>query len=265
MLFDRRVLRQTLSILLRDFRKTMANARYAKSIATDYQSKPLDATALLDMPGDKIIAYTSRAFQPYVKSLPNHIHYVGWAFNAAPPDDTFPLDQFQHQRLIYVSLGTVNNDNFDFFKLCIEALGGRDETVIITTGGRFVAEDFGQLPANIHIYEWVPQSALLPHIDLFIMHGGLNSIHDSLTCGVPLLMIPQQLEQTVNALRVADLGAGIILKPAQLNVASLRANVATLLTDEKYGVQAQQIGATLRNTEGMSAAIDEIEALLQQK
>jgi UDP:flavonoid glycosyltransferase YjiC (YdhE family) len=55
---------------------------------------------------------------------------------------------------------------------------------------------------------------VLRRADLFITHGGFNSVQEGLVAGVPLLLFPQMQEQVFNAERVSELGAGLRLRRA---------------------------------------------------
>jgi MGT family glycosyltransferase len=167
--------------------------------------------------------------------------------------------------LIYVSLGTVNNDNSAFFRTCLAAFADAEEFVIISTGGRIAPESLGVLPENMAIHSWVPQSEVLRRAALFISHGGLNSIHDGLTLGLPLLLIPQQEEQTFNAMRVVELGAGLMLKKPRVTAERLRASAARLLAEPQFAAASRRIGDTLRTAGGVTRGADEIELLLATK
>jgi UDP:flavonoid glycosyltransferase YjiC (YdhE family) len=85
---------------------------------------------------------------------------------------------------------------------------------------------------------------------LFITHAGLNSVHDGLYFGAPLLLVPRQAEQTFTALRVVELGAGLMLNKAQVNVETMRARAARLLADTHFQVEANRIGDTFRAAGG---------------
>ena len=104
---------------------------------------------------------------------------------------------------------------------------------------------------------------VLKHASLFISHGGLNSIHDSLYLGVPLLLVPRQAEQTLNALRVVELGAGLTLKKEQVNPQTIHNHATRLLAEPQFKVEANRIGHTLRAAGGATRAADEIEAMLK--
>lgn len=112
------------------------------------------------------------------------------------------------------------------------------------------------------IHAWVPQKEVLQRAALFITHGGLNSIHDGLTLGLPLLLIPQQEEQTFNAMRVVELGAGLMLKPRQVSAGRLRASAQRLLAEPQFALASRRIGDTLRAAGGAPKAANEVEALL---
>lgn len=45
---------------------------------------------------------------------------------------------------------------------------------------------------NVHYRSWLPQVDLLanPRVKVFITHGGMNSIHESLHFGVPMIILP---------------------------------------------------------------------------
>ncbi|CAK0832571.1 unnamed protein product [Prorocentrum cordatum] len=64
-------------------------------------------------------------------------------------------------------------------------------------------------PANTVVCESVPQVDLLPLCDAFVTHGGANSMHEALSFGVPLCVVPIFGDQPSNADTVARIGAGV--------------------------------------------------------
>jgi MGT family glycosyltransferase len=135
---------------------------------------------------------------------------------------------------------------------------------MLTTGRRFDLDSFGPLPENIVLYPWLPQIAALKRAALFVSHGGLNSIHDGLYFGVPLLLCPQQEEQTLNSSRVVDLGAGLMLRKKHFTLENLQQAANQLLSDARFKENARALGETFRTAGGMKKAADEIEALLEK-
>jgi MGT family glycosyltransferase len=256
-----RVLRLFLPMLPKGFRAGNEASRLSRELGKQYQVKPLNMMTILNAPGDLIISYSSPAYVPLAHRLPDNVKLIGWTMPENNVDE--PFTHNSERPLIYISLGTVSNENAAFFQTCISALTDTAYDVLISTGGRFSPEQFGTLPENITIKAWVPQAQVLQQAALFITHGGLNSIHDGLYCGVPLLVVPQQTEQTLNGMRVVELGAGSMLRQNALTASTLRDSVNQLLSDDCYKAQAKRIGETLRSAGGMTKAVDEIEKMMQ--
>ncbi|MGW8698535.1 glycosyltransferase [Streptomyces eurythermus] len=81
-----------------------------------------------------------------------------------------------------------------------------DCTVIVSTSG--VPVETGGLPGHVRVTERVPQPLLLESVDLFLTHGGFNSVREALRTGTPLAVLPHFGDQHVNAERVVELGLG---------------------------------------------------------
>ncbi|WP_413099282.1 glycosyltransferase [Streptomyces sp. Inha503] len=79
-------------------------------------------------------------------------------------------------------------------------------TVILATGG--IPVDTDGVPPHVHITERLPQPLLLESVDLFLTHGGFNSIRESLRTATPMAVLPQFGDQPGNAQRVAELRLG---------------------------------------------------------
>lgn len=85
-------------------------------------------------------------------------------------------------------------------------------------------------------------AGLLEHCDLVIAHGGAGTVPAALLSGVPLLLLPMQLEQFLASSRVAALGAGLLVRPdeAPPKFGELLGN---LLGDPRFARAAQDWAA----------------------
>ena len=167
--------------------------------------------------------------------------------------------------LVYVSLGTVFNDNPAFFRTCLAALAGVRVQVVVSTGRRLKAGDLGPLPDNAIVRDYVPQQAILQRASLLISHSGANSVHQALYHGVPLLLVPQQMEQALIAARLTELGAGLILNCRRLTEERVRRLAHRLLNEDFFHQQAAIIGKALREAGGASRAAQVLENLASGK
>ena len=233
-----------------------------RRLEAKYPVKFPDLYTVINRPGDLTINYTSASIHPDPERLGPDYLFVGPAMPAAPADIDFPFDRLDSERpLILVSLGTVFNDNPDFFRDCIEAFAESDTQVVMSVGKRLSIEALGDIPPNFIVRSYVPQLEILKRTDLFITHGGANSVHQGLYYGVPLLLVPQQLEQAMVAARMAELGVGAVLRKP--TAASLQSMAGRLLNDKSYRLQAVALSQDLAAAGGVGRAADEIEVLGQ--
>lgn len=219
------------------------------------QNKGYPVKNVLDIIGNDdnthTIVYTSSEFQPCSETFSGKYAFVGPSIRSATEEIGKNRD-----KLIYISMGTVNNDMMPFYKTCISALENTDYQVMMSVGNLVSIEDFGALPENISVYSHVDQIAVLKKADVFVSHCGMNSVTESLYFGVPLVMLPQTAEQSGVAERVYQLGAGIKLNKA--DTASMTNAIEKIFTDNAYKQNAAEISAGFRNCSGAKGAADKI-------
>ena len=202
------------------------------------------------------IVYTSPEFQPCADSFSDKYAFVGPSVRPAREQVTKT-----HDKLVYVSMGTVVNDRLELYKNCIAALAGEDVQLILSVGEQVDMAQLGPLPANVSVYPRVDQIAVLEKADAFLSHCGMNSASESLYFGVPLLCFPQTKEQGGVAARVTALGAGIMLEnPTQ---SAIKAAVKLLLSDTKIKANAEEIASSFHRCTGPIAAADKIEQVIK--
>jgi UDP:flavonoid glycosyltransferase YjiC (YdhE family) len=77
--------------------------------------------------------------------------------------------------------------------------------------------------------------------------------------GVPLVCVPQMLEQEANAGRVVELGLGVRLDAAGITAADLRTAVDAVTTDAAMRTALDRMRTAVRGAGGAEAAADAIE------
>jgi MGT family glycosyltransferase len=260
MMRDFRVLRMSIGVAFKGIASSVKANRISTEIAKRYSIQKPNMMESLNVSGDLCVVYSSAEFVPYAATFPPKYKFVGWTIQEPIVQEPF-VHEGAHP-LIYASLGTLINDNFAFFKACIDAFSHSSYDLLISTGGRYKPEEFGETAANVTVREWVPQVQVLQQASLFITHGGVNSIHDGLYNNLPLLLVPQQAEQTINSLAVTDQHAGLMLKRDEVNAESVSAAAAKILGDPAYRRNAERLGLSLRAGGGAARAADEIEKLV---
>ncbi|MCA1683360.1 MAG: glycosyltransferase, partial [Actinobacteria bacterium] len=91
---------------------------------------------------------------------------------------------------VYVSLGTLFNQDPHVFAVILEGLGDADLDVIVTIGADQDPAVLGPQPPHVHVEGFIPQAALLPRCDAVINQGG-TAIFEILAHGLPLLVLPR--------------------------------------------------------------------------
>jgi UDP:flavonoid glycosyltransferase YjiC (YdhE family) len=143
--------------------------------------------------------------------------------------------------LVYVTLGTVSFGAVEALQGVIAGLGQLDVDVLVTTGPAGDVAGLGPLPPSVRAVPFVPQDALLPHVDLAVHHCGSGTMLGMLAHGIPQLAIPQGADQFWNADALVTAGAGVRLLPEEITARDVAGAVRTLMTDDRYARAARQI------------------------
>ncbi|WML37950.1 glycosyltransferase [Neobacillus sp. OS1-2] len=209
-------------------------------------------------PAPLTIVYTTREFQPGGEDFDSTYKFVGPSISPRLTEGNSNFPAIKGKRPIYISLGTVFNQAIPFYKLCFAALGNTDQTVIMSIGEKVRLSDLGEIPTNFIVKHYVAQTEVLKHTKLFITHGGMNSVHEGLYYGVPLIVIPQSADQPVIAEQVARIGAGIQLQMESLTAKQLSEAVEYMLDQPSFHKTVTNIRDSLQKTSGYQQAVDEI-------
>ena len=242
--------------------------RLRKQLVKAYGARIFPRQAIFPCTGDTNLVYTSREFQPATPFIDDTFHFVGPSILEASRAETeFPWEALTPGRKkIYISLGTVYTGNTRFYRSVIDGLAGHPAQVILSIGHQTALQDLGNVPDNFIVRPHVPQLKLLQHVDVFVTHGGMNSVNEGLNYGVPLIVVPQQLEQALNGRQVARQGAGIVLADTppygQIDAGALRRTVDRVLADSGYRIHAERLSRSFRDAGGYQRAADVITSRL---
>ncbi|MBM7608615.1 MGT family glycosyltransferase [Lysinibacillus composti] len=209
-------------------------------------------------PAPITIVYTTRDFQPFGQSFDQTYKFVGPSISSRLKKENFDLTLIKDKSLIYISLGTVFNQFVDFYKLCIEAFGNTDHTIVMSIGEKVKITELGEIPGNFIVENYIPQTEVLKYTKLFITHGGMNSTLEGLYYGVPLIVIPLSADQPIIAQQVSDIGAGVKLHMQSLTPHNLIETVEYVLSNPSFKENAINIGESFRKSGGYHKTVDEI-------
>ncbi|EID55013.1 macrolide family glycosyltransferase [Saccharomonospora xinjiangensis] len=201
-----------------------------------------------------------KAMQPNADRVDESVYtFVGPALDRRKHQGGWPKPD---RPLLLVSLGSAYTDRPDFYRACIEAFGGLDWQVVISIGQYVETSALGPVPSNIELHRWVPQLAVLEHASAFVTHAGMGGCSEGLYHGVPMVAVPQAVDQFLNAHRLTEIGVGVHLPASEVTAESLRQAVLSVADSAEVADALASCRAESRRAGGADAAADIVESML---
>lgn len=173
-----------------------------------------------------------------------------WAMPAAIVDR--PADA----AVIYLSLGSLGGADIGLLQRLIDLLGTTPHRVIVSMGPR--AAEITLAP-NMIGAEFLPQTTIIPQVDLVITHGGNNTVTEAMHFGKPMIVLPLFWDQYDNAQRVDETGYGIRLATYAFADHELIDAVQQLVGDSARRAGSAAAGEAIRARDGLRVGADVIE------
>jgi UDP:flavonoid glycosyltransferase YjiC (YdhE family) len=167
--------------------------------------------------------------------------------------------------LVFVSFGSVAAGHGYFpalYRTAIEAIAPLPVRVLVATGREADPAELGPVPPNVHVERWVRQEAIVPHAAAVVCHGGFGTFRSTLALGVPMVVTPLFADQPVNAGRLTDLGAGIVVEPGPTVGVELRAALRRVLHEPQFRAAARRVADETRTLPLVDEAVDDLQAMI---
>jgi MGT family glycosyltransferase len=192
--------------------------------------------------------------------LPDWFHFTGPLVDPASRAEVpFPWERLNGKPLIYVSLGTIQNQQLELFARIAAACAHLDAQLVIALGGGSSVDSLPPLAGNPVVVDFAPQLALLQRAALTITHAGLNTVLESLGCGVPMVAIPIANDQPGVAARVAWSGSGVVVPVKRASIRRLREAVDQVWSEHTFRHHAQRLQHAIASAGGVTLAADIVE------
>jgi len=208
-------------------------------------------------------------------------HFIGGANRVEAQEASLSwMEQMPRQPTIFVSLGTVLGAEYpDIFEKILAGLGDKPVNLVMTLGGKGDAARFGPQPKNIRIMDFISQDdirRLLPHVDLCVNHAGYSSVVESLSHGIPLVLLPLMSDAPMNTRMClidgvcASLPSQVwgvspkglpIIRVERLTADTLSEVIMQALNEPAYKAAAMRIQQQMAQRPGLDAAVKLLETL----
>ncbi|PDP87983.1 glycosyl transferase [Glycomyces fuscus] len=220
----------------------------------------LDHSSFAGLP-PRALALIPREMQPFADTVADTVTFVGPCLGdrADQGEWTRPADA---ENVLLVSLGSAFTNQPGFYRACLEAFGGLPGWHVVLQVGRYVdPAELGEVPDNVEVHTWVPQLSVLRQADAFVTHAGMGGSSEGLHAGVPMIAVPQAVDQFDNADRLVELGVARRIDTEDASAERLRTALLELTADPGVARRLAEISARLQ-AGGTSYAADLVEAEL---
>jgi zeaxanthin glucosyltransferase len=157
---------------------------------------------------------------------------VGPAVSLAGRGDErpFPFDKLPtDQPIVYIAFGSQFSHPPSVYEMFVAALGPEEAFFVLAVKDLIDDPFVARLPPHVLVVDYAPQLAVLERAAVMVSHGGANSVHECLTRGKPIVVVPLAYDQPLLAKLVERAGVGVGLDPAGLTVERCREVLMALI------------------------------------
>ncbi|MEV0695031.1 macrolide family glycosyltransferase [Streptomyces sp. NPDC050388] len=228
----------------------------AASHGVTWQDDALDGSSVADLN----LVLIPKEFQYEADTFDERFHFIGPLENSqAQTEKWTPANP--DTNLLFVSFGTLFNNNPQFYRTCFEAFGDLDWEVAMAAHKLDISE-LGPIPSNFEVRPYFPQLDVMRNATAVVSHTGIKTLMDAVTCGVPMVIVPPVPMCKLIAQRAEAEGLARCLDPATLDAETLRNAVEQIPHDEEIRLGVRRYQQAIADCGGARAGVDALEAYL---
>ena len=178
--------------------------------------------------GQFSMVYTSRKFHPGGEEYGENVHFIRPAvYNEMPVN--------KKRDTIFISVGTISYSE-NFWDVCAEATKDLGYRIVMTFGNNKknkVKEE--NLHSNIELYDNLTLDRFreeLERSEVFITHGGFNSISDAIVAETKMLVCPVTTENRNNGKIIENYGCGRLFPGKKVTAAQIKSELQKLIAKD---------------------------------
>lgn len=159
-------------------------------------------------------------------------------------------------RLVYCTFGTFyqgpDRPLLDFLNKLLDVIDALEGIVVVLSVNKYVIQvlqDLRDVSPRVFMFTRVPQLTVLGNADLFLTHGGLGSIKESIFYEVPMLVYPLDLryDQNGNGFKVEFHGIGLRGSFFHERASEMKAKITEVLIEPRYKSNIQQMRGAIQS------------------
>ncbi|XP_022100574.1 UDP-glucuronosyltransferase 2C1-like [Acanthaster planci] len=241
---------------------------YNKYVLQLYQNVQLSSNVKPDMTFRQLMStaemwiFSSNFLIDFPRPLPSHVVFVGGVLTGPPKPLIQELDVFANNSgdagIIVVAMGTLISSQLTAQQA--EAIATSLSLLPQKVVWAFVGSVPSSVGDNILIRQKIPQNDLLAHpkVRAFVSHGGINSCHESIYHGVPVVCMPVFGDQGDNCVRLQAKGMAIIVDIKNLLNTTLYDAITKIIQNTRYKETALHMSQIVKDRVSGMSPVDEI-------
>lgn len=199
-----------------------------------------------------------------VVTLPKHYLRVDAFVRDEPEPFELPVSIRSQMKpgdkLIFLSMGSMGSCNLDLMKRMVRVLSKTPYYYLISMGP---LHDQYEIAPNMWGGPYVPQTKIIPMVDLVIFHGGNNTLTETVYYGKAMIVIPLFYDQYNNAQRVHEKNFGRRLDQHQFTDEQLVQTIDELINDRELCEKLDKVGQRIRASRSKEIACEHIEQMVK--
>jgi len=210
---------------------------------------------------DMVLHATDPVFDFSFDRLPARHHYVGPLGLWEPRLDTPSYLEEPGDPWVLVSISSQLQDDLPLAEAALAALADKPVRVVLTVGPDHEPEEVSVRPANAHVEQVVPHSAVLKRGVLLVSHAGHGSVMKALWEGKPMVLVPWGRDQPGVAARAHALGVAEVVARGDGAEVTLAAAIDRVLASSEMSEAATSHATRLQATDPPGTAATLLESL----
>ncbi len=243
--------------------------RFLQSLArkTGFDSKKIEFRTMFEPVPDIPEFVICPAELDFPRPTRDGRYFVGPSIHHTNRCIQFPWERLHAEKvLIYCTLGSQSHQyrqSVSFFQALIDAVRQKPEwQLVVSIGEHLPIDSFHDVPQNVIVVRWAPETEVLKRAALMINHAGLGTIQNCIYFGVPMILFPIFRDQPGNAARVVYHGMGVRGEIRKATPNSLTEMISTVLATPSMKANAGSMGRRFRELEAEHVGANCIESLV---
>lgn len=210
-------------------------------LARDAHIPPFKSLPEFYLAGDHVL-FADLPFLYEGRPLAPHEHFIGpiiWTNPQTPWPENWPRD-FAGQKMAYVTMGSTGT----FYAIPAILDGLRN------AGYKILMSGFGQNCASIDLTDtwvapFVPSDDVLKIVQLVVCNGGSGTTYHAVSRGVPVISVPQNMDQALHSRELVQHGLARSLYPDQITASRVVEAIREIENDTAMGKRMDSFRARI--------------------